>query len=494
IMLEVTQRIQQHEDFDVVLFSMQSAKNEHTAEGILELFVKELQAQLDVPLPSIHAWKEFPDLFSAKILSRPLVLILDEFDALDEEFINAFANEFRKIYTERSNEATKKSLEKSYLLHGLALIGIRSVLGIEHVSGSPFNVQRSLHIPNLSFEEVESMFQWYERDSGQAVESAVIERIYAETNGQPGLTCWFGELLTEGCEDYLPEKDRPMTMEDFDQVYAVATRVLPNNTLINIISKAKQFPYKEFVLDIFETGPKIEFRYNDPIMNFLYLHGVIRQEKSDDNSYYVRFSCPYIQKGLFDYFSSELFLRMGRLIEPFDDVNEILDEKRLFLPNLFVRYQAYLRKNSDWLFKDAPRRKKDLRIHEAVYHFNVYMYLHTFLHGKGARVWPEFPTGNGKLDILISYQAQLYAIEVKSFSDIAEYKKGLRQAAMYARQLEIDEIHLVFFIERIDEENRDRYESPYEDAASGVTVKPLFVETEDRKEKAWALLYGLESV
>ncbi|MCP4403192.1 MAG: hypothetical protein GY801_38530 [bacterium] len=71
-----------------------------------------------------------------------------------------------------------------------------------------------------------------------------------------------------------------------------------------------------------------------------------------------------------------------------------------------------------------------------------------------------------------------------SFSDTAEYKKGLRQAAMYARQLEIDEIHLVFFIERIDEENRDRYESPYEDAANGVTVKPLFVETEDRKEKA----------
>jgi hypothetical protein len=36
---------------------------------------------------------------------------------------------FRGIYTNRTNEADKKSHEKHYLLHGAALIGVRSVLG-----------------------------------------------------------------------------------------------------------------------------------------------------------------------------------------------------------------------------------------------------------------------------------------------------------------------------------------------------------------------------
>jgi hypothetical protein len=36
----------------------------------------------------------------------------------------------------------------------MALIGVRAVLGVENVKGSPFNVQRSVHIPNLTHDEV----------------------------------------------------------------------------------------------------------------------------------------------------------------------------------------------------------------------------------------------------------------------------------------------------------------------------------------------------
>jgi hypothetical protein len=39
---------------------------------------------------------------------------------------------------------------KDYLLHGMALIGVRAVLGVENVKGSPFNVQRSVHIPEFN--------------------------------------------------------------------------------------------------------------------------------------------------------------------------------------------------------------------------------------------------------------------------------------------------------------------------------------------------------
>ena len=53
-----------------------------------------------------------------------------------------------------------------------------------------------------------------ERESGQKVEDEVIERIFYEFRGQPGLTCWFGELLDEGWEQFVPSKDRPMGHTD----------------------------------------------------------------------------------------------------------------------------------------------------------------------------------------------------------------------------------------------------------------------------------------
>jgi len=131
----------------------------------------------------------------------------------------------------------------------------------------------------------------------------------------------------------------------------------------------------------------------------------------------------------------------------------------------------------DWLLKDAPRRRTDLRIYEAVYHFNLYMYLKQFFRDKGGQVFPEFPTGNGKVDLLVRYGGRLYALELKSFKDLFAYRKALERAAEYAVQLGLDRIHLILFIEEIGDEDRRRLESPYEDAESGVTVEPLFVET-----------------
>jgi hypothetical protein len=55
------------------------------------------------------------------------------------------------------------------------------------------------------------MYHWYERESGQLVEPAVIAHVYTELQGQPALTSWFGELLTETYN-----KDNPaIILDDF---------------------------------------------------------------------------------------------------------------------------------------------------------------------------------------------------------------------------------------------------------------------------------------
>ncbi len=93
------------------------------------------------------------------------------------------------------------------------------------------------------------------------------------------------------------------------------------------------------------------------------------------------------------------------------------------------------------------------------------------------RVYPEFPTGNGQIDLLIRYQGQVYGLELKSFTSDFDYRAALQQAAGYARQLQLATITIVFFVEAVDDETRAQYEAPYQDAANGVTVEPVLVTT-----------------
>ncbi len=66
------------------------------------------------------------------------------------------------------------------------------------------------------------------------------------------------------------------------------------------------------------------------------------------------------------------------LHEPFEDLSDSITETGLNISNLMKRCQEHLKKNREWLLKDAPRRN-DLKLYEAVYHFNLYMFLQKFI-------------------------------------------------------------------------------------------------------------------
>ncbi len=474
-MQQILFRLRKDARFDVAKINLEHLKTCTDVDAIIEYIVKDLGEKLGKSL-SITETRHFQEIFRKGVLDKPLILILDEFDALHEDAISAIVGAFRNIHISRLDEMDKPTGEKTYLLHAVALIGVRSVLGVENAKGSPFNVQRSLHIPNLTPEEVCGLFQWYEKESGHKVEPAVVDRLFYETRGQPGLTCWLGELLTEGFDDYTPDTSRPVNMKDFDRVFAAATYVLPNNNILNLISKVKEEPEKSLVLKLFHTAEPIEFRFDEPTLNGLYMHGVIDRELGGQGRYYTRFSSPFVQKRIFNYFSYTLFGAMDRLVEPFSSLEHVITPEKLEVRELLKLYQVYIEKNKAWLFKDVPRRH-DLRVFEAVFHFSLYSYIERFLQTREGRVLPEFPTGNGKIDLLIRHGQSSYGIELKSFTDHASFRKALAQAARYGKQLGLKEIFLVTFVEGLDKKTRGTFETDVPDPETGVTVKPFFIET-----------------
>jgi hypothetical protein len=472
IMQQILFLLRQDDRFDVLKLNLENLKDQTDPKKVLSHIAQRIGESLGLSFPTVDTQSKFQDIFKRGVLEKPLILILDEFDALSNRAIDAVVSTLRNIYITRLDEMDKPPEQKSFLLHGLALVGIRSVLGIDSHKGSPFNVQRGLHIPNLTFQEVQGMFQWYERESGQTIEPEVIEKVFGETNGQPGLTCWFGELLTDKYND---NKDRPVTLERFEHIREAAVNVLPNSNILNIIHKADVEPHRNVVLDMFKTDELSRFKFDDKSDNYLYMNGVI-EPVDMEGKFVVRFANPFVQKRLFNYFSNELFKDMGQLVEPMDDLADAFSEEGLDVSKVIERYQRYLDRNRHWLFKEAPRRK-DLRLYEAVFHFNIYMFLFNLVERHGGRVFPEFPTGNGKIDIIIKYKEKTYGIELKSFAASSAYASSLKQSAHYGKRLGLKEIHLALFIESINEENRAKYEAPYTDEDSGVKVLPMFIQT-----------------
>ena len=168
-----------------------------------------------------------------------------------------------------------------------------------------------------------------------------------------------------------------------------------------------------------------------------------------------RFSSPFIQDTLYHALSSDLVYNPRSILalHPLDDLADVFAGPSLDLPALLQRYKDYLVRLKEkgvnpW--KEQPRRKGDLQLAEAVGHFHLFTWLQTAL-GRRCVVSPEFPTGNGRVDLHLRCGNQRGVIEVKSFVNIYQTKTDQTQAAHYAKQLGFDQVTLATFVPVEDE-------------------------------------------
>ncbi len=394
----------------------------------------------------IKDWQDFAGLFAKEggLWDRPLILLIDEVDTLAPDLLDMMVAQFRELYLNR---------ESNYL-HGLALVGVRAVLGVDSPRGSPFNVQRSLRVPNFDREEVADLFDQYQSESGQIVEAAVAEKVYEATRGQPGLVCWFGELLTE---TYNPGADNPIDSGVFQWAYHKALYAEPNNTILNLIQKARG-PHRDRVVELFSRSD-MAFSFDRDWCAYLYQNGIVAPDtvfnQKGDPLEVCRFSAPFIQERLYNALTDDLVgERLPILaLSPLDDLADVFSGPELDLPALLIRYKDYLKRLKDkgmnpW--KDQPRRS-DLHLTEAVGHFHLYAWLKEAVEDQCV-VSPEFPTGNGKVDLHLRCGEKRGVIEVKSFKSRAMAQSAGKQAAGYGRRMGLSAVVLALFVPVEDED------------------------------------------
>ncbi len=398
--------------------------------------------------PHVQVWKDFTALFRKQggLWDNPLLLLIDEVDTAPSWVLDLLVRRFRELYLDRSD----------HWLHGLALTGVRAVVGMESQRGSPFNVQRSMQVGNLTEDEVREMYQQYQDDSGQPIAPEVVETIYKNTRGQPGLVSWFGELLTQ---KYNPGREHPIGEDTWRLVWLKARVKEPNNNLTNLIKKAHEEEYQPFLTKLF-SNTNIPFAFHKPLHNYLYMHGIldtdIIEQPNGELLEICRFSSPFIQQCLYDALSGALVRdpRTILVLDMFDEMTDVFEGPTLDLPAVLQRYKGYLHRLraagfNPW--KEQPRRETDYHLTEAVGHFHLYAWLQSAI-GYECVVSPEFPTGNGKVDVHIKCGDKRGLIEVKSFVDAKQLKRDKPQAARYAKQKGLDAVTLAVFVPMLEED------------------------------------------
>jgi len=435
------------EKFIIGMMSMQGVilEDKDSENEILSWFPSLFRDSVNIEPASPGDWKSWTKFFhkTEGLFKKPLILFIDEFDSLPPKIIDRLVTLFRDMYLKR----------ESFNIHGLALIGVRAVLGIDSLRGSPFNIQRSLHVPNFTKEETEDLFNQYQAESRQKIDQEVVKTVYDTTRGQPGLVCWFGELLTE---KYNKETGRPIDMNLWKQVYSRACYSEWNNTVLNLVKKVRA-GYQNHAVELFNHSD-IRFSIDAEWCSYLYLNGIIDKEEtvSEKEEYieFCRFSSPFIQLRLYNALTMDLIgERLPILaLDPLDTLSDVFESSELNIPALLERYKAYLNRLkakgiNPW--KDQPRRS-DMHYTEYVGHFHLYFWLRQAIEDICV-ISPEFPTGNGRVDLHLKCDGKQGIIEIKSFQKQSRLEKEKQQAVKYAEKLELSAITLAVFVPLEDE-------------------------------------------
>ena len=131
----------------------------------------------------------------SRALPKPLVMFLDEIDALVGDSLVSVLRQLRAGYDNRP-----AAFPQSIILCGVRDVrDYRIVLSNQDIvtGGSAFNIKaKSLRLGNFSKEEIHELYQQHTAETGQVFDEACFPMIWEATEGQPWLVNALGNEVT----------------------------------------------------------------------------------------------------------------------------------------------------------------------------------------------------------------------------------------------------------------------------------------------------------
>ena len=366
---------------------------------------------------------------------KPLVLLIDEIDALVGDTLLSVLRQLRSGYHLRP-----KSFAQSVVLCGVRDLRdyrIRSgALGEPVAGGSAFNVSaRSLRLGDFARAEVGELLGQHTAATGQTFEPGAEERIWERTQGQPWLV---NALCQRACFERISGRDRSRSITEADIIDAQEAMILERVVhLDQLTDKLREERVRRVVEPMLSGEP--QQRYTERDLKYVRDLGLI-----------ARGSPPRIANPIYaEVVPRELtYLTQDALQQEADWFVSM--DGGLDMTGLLAAFQQFFRENSEhWL--------KRYQYKEAGPQLLLQAFLQRVINS-GGRIEREYGLGRGRTDLLVIWavgqRVQRFVVECKILRGGLEstIHRGLGQTARYMDRCGADEGHLVVF---------DREERPW---------------------------------
>jgi len=375
--------------------------------------------------------------YLSETLDKPLVLLIDEIDALMGDTLVAVLRQIRSGYKNRPN----------HFPHCIIFCGLRSIKDFRLVmkgesviaGNSSFNILAEvLRLGNFSREEVINLYNQHTQETGQQFGDGVVDLVMEYSGGQPWLVNALAEEVTYGMK------------ENHDRSIILTTEMFKDAKDKIILGRRSHI---EYLLDKLREE-KVR-RVIEPII----LGTDITDLKPDDLDYCIDLGL--IKKTNGDYeFSNKIY-------------NEVIPRELSF--NAQTAFATQFK--GGWLAKDGSIDmtimltmfrdfwaenskiwgKKMAGYKEAAPHLVLQAFLQRVVNG-GGEIIRESGAGRGRLDIYIDFpykkdkKHQQIVIEVKTISKVAYYdrikQEALQQTASYAKHYHLKKNAYIIIFDR----------------------------------------------
>ncbi len=368
-------------------------------------------------------------------LTKPLVLLLDEVDALVGDTLISLLRQIRAGYTDRPD----------YFPQTVVLCGVRDVRdyrmtmadGEVITGGSAFNIKaESLRLGDFSRAEMTALYQQHTEATGQTFSDEALELAWTSTQGQP----WLVNALAEQAV-WKTKENRDRTIEiDLQRMRdAREALILRNDTHLDQLAAKLNEPRVRSVIEPMLMGERAAADETDE--QYVIDLGLIRKDAGRKTT--VPANAIYAEV------LPRVLSRVAQTSLHPDDVRASWQDVfgRLNQRQFLLNFLDFWREHGETMMQSVP-------YDEAAPHLVLMAYLQRVING-GGRIEREYAAGAGRLDLLVIVGNQQMAIEVKVWRNGRKDPliEGLQQMQRYLHRLDLDQGFLVVFDQRADAAN-----------------------------------------
>ena len=385
--------------------------------------------------------------------SKPLVLLIDEIDALIGDSLLSVLRQLRAGYVRRP----------AGFPQSVVLCGVRDVRDYRIQStaenaliagGSAFNIRaRSLRLGDFSRDEVIALLNQHTEETGQVFTADALETVWMQTQGQPYLV---NALADETCfhDGDTADRLRPITADDI--LEAQEQLILRRETHLDQLADKLKEDRVRRVVEPLLSGTE-ERRFIDRDIEYVRDLGLVAQERP------VRIANPIYAEVV----PRELTWVVQEEFEQ-ETAWYVTADGSLDVVALMTEFQTFFREHSEhWVTR--------FQYQEAGPQLLLQAFLQRIVNS-GGRIEREYGLGRGRTDLLIVWpqgdQTRKVVIECKILHKSLEQTiaEGLEQTAEYMDRCAAEAGHLVIFDRREDRRWDDKVFHFRRASISGVEI------------------------